>query len=439
MTYIDGHFPPLVKAYEHHVVKPLTSLGLKHIQDCPSPVVEAKFSQLIETSGPWYSLLLAIDFHPGDTLPFSTALWCLPKESPDAVANSKLKTQTSEIVKTLGGKISASEVARSTELDADKAKEAQHVQRALLKVEEEQAARKAAHGEAERKEKERLKAQFEKRLKEREDSYRQEEEAALAIQNRYQEFKTLVDRYEETGTLDVEELEKLAKFAEDPEFTELLDGKQTSKDGKFQPESIADAINCVRQATLASKMTATQVKVGPSYTKLFKDKSRATPISDVINITNSDDDYKMGDSVIMNQQLHEFPWQSYGLTTDIVAPALHAIKTLQVEDKALFLDDTHVKEILRLGLRAFRNKEAGYADSSNASDGSAKRSCSSDCKHCTSKKRCTMEIDSDTFTKSVSTKKKGKACMRTPVYTSDEDNDELGGDSADVVSHDVGL
>ena len=81
------------------------------------------------------------------------------------MANSKLKTQTSEIVKTLGGKISASEVARSTELDADKAKEAQRVQRALLKVEEEQAARKAAHGEAERKEKERLKAQFEKRLK----------------------------------------------------------------------------------------------------------------------------------------------------------------------------------------------------------------------------------------------------------------------------------
>ena len=50
-----------------------------------------------------------------------------------------------------------------------------------------------------------------------------------------------------------------------------------------------------------------------------------------------------------------------------------------------------------------------------------------------------MEINSEAFTKSVSTKKKGKACMRTPVYTSDEDNDELGGDSADVVSHDVGL
>ena len=126
--------------------------------------------------------------------------------------------------------------------------------------------------------------------------------------------------------------------------------------------------------------------------------------------------------------------------TDIVAPTLHTIKTLQVGDKALLLDDTHVKEILRLGLRAFRNKEAGYADSSNASDGSAKRSRSSDGKRSTSKKRCTMEIDSDAFTKSVSTKKKkGKAHRRTPVYTSDEDNDEFGGDSADVVSHDVGL
>ena len=240
MTYIDGHFPSLVEAYENQVVKPLTSLCLKHIQDCPSPVVEAKFSQLIETNGSWYSLLLAIDFEPGDTLPFSTALWCLPKESPDAVVNSK-------------------------------------------------------------------------------------------------------------------------------------------------------------------------------------------------------DDYEMGDIVIMKQQLHKFPWQSYGLTTDIVAPALHAIKTLQIEDKALFLHDTHVKEILQLGLRAFRNKEAGYAHSSNASDGSAKRSHSSDGKCSTSKKWRTMEIDSDAFTKSVSTKKKGKARRLPPVYTSDEDNDELGGDSPDVVSHDVGL
>ena len=132
MTYIDGHFPTLVKAYENQVIKPLTSLHLKHIQDCPSPVVMAKFSQLIETNGSWYSLLLAIDSEPGNTLPFSTGLWCLPKESPDAVSNSKLKTQSSEIMKTLGGKISASEAARSAELDADKAKEAQCVQRALL-------------------------------------------------------------------------------------------------------------------------------------------------------------------------------------------------------------------------------------------------------------------------------------------------------------------
>ena len=37
------------------------------------------------------------------------------------------------------------------------------------------------------------------------------------------------------------------------------------------------------------------------------------------------------------------------------------------------------------------------------------------------------------------TKKKGKARRHPPIYTSDEDDDELGGDSADVVSHDVGL
>ena len=49
-----------------------------------------------------------------------------------------------------------------------------------------------------------------------------------------------------------------------------------------------------------------------------------------------------------------------------------------------------------------------------------------------------MEINSEAFTKSVSIKKNGQVRRHPPVYTSDDDDDELGGDSPDEVSHDVG-
>jgi hypothetical protein len=67
-------------------------------------------------------------------------------------------------------------------LEAGKAKEAIHAQDALKKMEEEQAAKKAEQVEAELKKKEKLKTLHEKRLKEQEDAYKQDEEA-MAIQN----------------------------------------------------------------------------------------------------------------------------------------------------------------------------------------------------------------------------------------------------------------
>jgi len=179
---------------------------------------------------------------------------------------------------------------------------------------------------------------------------------------------------------------------------------------------------------------------GPSAKKQSKGKSRTIPASDIIDITNSDDDYDMGDRVFMQQQLQENPWQSYGLMTDLVTPALHPIKTMHVKDKALFVDDIQVNEIFRLGLKAFKDKQASHADSSNASDSSHKRSCGSDGISSTSKKLHRMEIHSESFTHSVRSKKGKGHWHLTPVFTDDdeyEDQDDVTGQSGDLVSYDA--
>jgi len=61
--------------------------------------------KLINKDVSWYSLFITINFEAGNTLPFSTKLFCLPAISPDIVANSNLQRQTSQLVKTLGGEI----------------------------------------------------------------------------------------------------------------------------------------------------------------------------------------------------------------------------------------------------------------------------------------------------------------------------------------------
>jgi len=111
--------------------------------------------KLINKYVSWYSLLITIDFKAGDTLPFYTKLFCLPEISPDVVVNSNLQSQTSQPVKTLGGKISATEAAPLGKLETDKAKEAICVEAALKKVAEEQAVKKAEQEQAELKRKRR--------------------------------------------------------------------------------------------------------------------------------------------------------------------------------------------------------------------------------------------------------------------------------------------
>ena len=106
MYYINSHIQPLEAAYETYIIKPLSNVaGKKKVQDCLPQMVEYVFMKLINKDVSWYSLFITINFEAGNTLPFSTKLFCLPAISPDIVANSNLQRQTSQLVKTLGGEI----------------------------------------------------------------------------------------------------------------------------------------------------------------------------------------------------------------------------------------------------------------------------------------------------------------------------------------------
>ena len=81
----------------------------------------------------------------------------------------------------------------------------------------------------------------------------------------------------------------------------------------------------------------------------------------------------MGKRMVMQQQLQQIPWQTYGLTPALIAAAINAIKGMEGKDKDLFSDDMSVKEIFRLGLRALKKQQAATGESSVASDSSNKR------------------------------------------------------------------
>jgi len=49
--------------------------------------------------------------------------------------------------------------------------------------------------------------------------------------------------------------------------------------------------------------------------------------------------------MVMQQQLQQIPWQTYGLTPTLIAAAINAIKGMERKDKDLFSDDMSVKEI----------------------------------------------------------------------------------------------
>ena len=141
-----------------------------------------------------------------------------------------------------------------------------------------------------------------------------------------------------------------------------------------KPTNLADAINRICTATIVEQLTPSQSKPGPAGFKcsaLTKAKSPFKPqstTSEPIDLTHSDDEYERGDRFVMQKQLDQFPWQKYGLTPDIIAPGLQAIKGMEGEYKALFSDDVNVKEIFQLGLRALKNKQAVQGESSVASD-----------------------------------------------------------------------
>jgi hypothetical protein len=161
-------------------------------------------------------------------------------------------------------------------------------------------------------------------------------------------------------------------------------------------------------------------------------KAKATS-SNIIDITHSDDEYDMGESSVIHQQLQQIPWGSFGLSTDLIGPAVHAIKSMDGEDKALFTNPINVKQIFKFGIRGLKDRWASQSEGSAASDSNSKRSYSGSAGGVTKKIR-SMQVaenfDSPLFDVAINNvpvskkKGKGKQCRRQrAIYTDDEDED----------------
>ena len=447
VSYVDSHIRPLDIDFNKYVKLPLeTASRSKKIQDCGQQTIESKFEILITTSQLWYDLLLAIGFQPGEELPFSTKDFMLPNKDPMSTARSDVVGQSSQLLTTIGTKIQDLEAKRLAKLKEAEEKDAKRAEKALQKVQEERLRKEKEQEAVLERERAKLKEQNAQRVSDRTKAAQEEEEEAEARQRRFEEYQAFIEQLTTSSTVASEDnLAKLSEFSEDPLFSSLL----TSNTDTHGSNSIADAINRIRQITTINQLTSTQSRPGPSESehvrpskKKSSGKSKAiSSVDDAIDLTYSDDDYDMGERLVMQEQLDKIPWPSYGLTSDIVAPALHAIKKMEVEDQVLFSDDVNVKEILRLGVRALKEKQGARGEASFASDGSSSKRSHSDVSATTRKMRKVQVIDKDTFIAGCANKKdKGKdketqkprprprphRRRSTPVFTSDEEHrDEI--------------
>jgi hypothetical protein len=387
------------------------------IQDALPSLVEAKFQLLIATEQLWYDLLLEIGFTTGDVLPFSTKNFMLPETSP----TMHLIGQASEHLQTIDTKLQDTEEARLVKLEEERAKEMKRAADAMKKAADDRVAKEKQQLEAATKRMEMLKEQHEQRLEAKlKDAEKQKEEAAI-LRRRVEEFKMFIEGLQRTSTVNDKDLEKLKELAEDPAFADQVLEDMPSDEEPSEPSSLADIINRIRHAHAISKLTASQPNPGPSMRMKSGNKAKATS-SNIIDITHSDDEYDMGESSVIHQQLQQIPWGSFGLSTDLIGPAVHAIKSMDGEDKALFTNPINVKQIFKFGIRGLKDRWASQSEGSAASDSNSKRSYSGSAGGVTKKIRSMQVADNNV---PVSKKKgKGKQCRRQrAIYTDDEDED----------------
>jgi len=440
----------LADDYQRLVVVPLERLaGGAKIYDVGPALVAVRFGVLIKESQMWYNLLLEIGFIAGEILPYSHD-FPLPDMTPVAHASKGILGHTSTMLVTIDGKIQDDDASRMAKVEQDKQKDAARADRLALKAEKERLEKANAQDKAAVEQRQRFDEMYQERLAVRRKEAERIEAEAAALKIRFEEFKELHERLVHVTEIGDDDLAKLQGFLEDPDFADLLAGPKATGIAGFNTTNVAAMINRIQHANRINQLTASQSKPGP---KAFQPsgskksgKSRAT-ISDVIDITHSDDDYDMGERMVMQQQLQQIPWQTYGLPPALIAPAINAIKGMEGKDKDLFSDDMSVKEIFRLGLKALKKKQdATGGESSVASDSSNKRSRSKPAaKRLQPRKKIRRMVSSEESEESDSvgsSKYVGKAPQHgrrhrptqlgPPIYTDDGEDDEAQPASANA-------
>jgi len=439
VSHIDNNSLPLQHSYDVHILEPLKK-NAERIQKNHPRDIEAQFKYLLTYDQSWYNLLLALGFAAGHDLPFVTDDFTLPLVTPDELARSKLLKGSSDYIQTIQLKFQTAELNRVAKMVKEQTEEEERAKKAVEKAEKDHADKMAKLVADALAAKEKVNERNKQRLDTTSQAFEKERQKAEALRARLDEFKSLIAELE-TGTMDNEGLTKLQEFCEDSDLAALVTESESST---MSPTSIADAINRIREATFVDTLSTSQSKPGPKAHPYFEQSKKEssgkskTDTSDIIDITNdSDDEYDMDNKALMKGLIHQLPWQTFGLTTEVVTPTLNAIRGVGDEDKALFSNERNVKEIFRLGLQALKNRQSIQGESSYASDSSNKRSRSKDADNSPQSRRKTRKVvlDSASFTENVSKKKgKGKARQRrvTPEFTSDDD--EMDEDNGSLVS-----
>jgi hypothetical protein len=376
----------------------------------------------------WYNLLSVIGFQPGDYLAGGTILMGL--SSPDQLAANRILRQSTQFVAAINTKVAQTEQEKLNVVQQEKDRIAQQQKEALDDAESAKVFREAEQKKADDREAERLAERHRKLMATQEKEAEKARASAAAVKARVDELSVLIEsiteQQNEGDDITAEQAEELEGYRNDPIIGHMMEDPDA--DPVFA--TVADSLNSI--AASRSQLSASQAP--PSSTSGSISKSSATSSRQYVDLTYSDDEHD-GDDLFMKSQLNKIPWQTYGLTTEVVTPALFALKHMEVDDQQLFSDSGKAWQIISLGIKALRRQEAAVAESSGGSDGSKRTyamgpGAASLKPKATKKTRMTASAERQ-HSPSVAPSAKAKGKRRaTPVYSASDEDPSSGSSSS---------
>jgi hypothetical protein len=421
---IKPNVAKLAKDYKVHVTDPLKPIALEmkcKWWNVAEDTVQLLFNQLLLKSQCWYNLLGPLGFEADDKLPCNLTVAPL---SPDAVAVAKMIEDGTKLLADISSQVTKAEQEKLQEIAKEKERLNKRRLESLADAEKAKLQRESEQREANKYEMSKVEKSHERRLKIQEEEAEKAIAAAAAEQARVKVIEEMV--MEIKSKQDKGELISAAQMTAIPACRiDPLIGQYAKK------STVISDMPAIAASQLLSQLSASQSSTTTTAVSNRPQPSRPK----AIDLTHSDDEREDNVDLVLKSDLGQISWPKHGLSTDVVTPALWALKNIEPEDQKLFTQNAW--KIFNLGIEALRNQEARLAESSGGSD-SSKRSftvgpgaTSSPPK---SKKKKRYQLDpaafaSSVLSSSISERAKGKRKEKTPVFSSD--SEEQAGSGAD--------